>query len=346
MRRAVIISLGLLAALAAAACSPAPASPTIAALLTRPLVTRAPGSPPETPAPGESLPSGSGSASPSAAPTTSIPTSTPAPPTPVIPAGLYATSLDIVPDPPTRGSDLEFYGTFANTTGIVQNFRWVVFIYRPDNPVKSFGQTTVTSSSVDIGAQTKKSLGSWKLPLGGPCENFVARIAWMDQNNQTTPFLQPNGQPFEKNFVVCAPSDLPTLTPVPPSTPTPIPTPPPGLFATDLRTDPNPPARGSDVTFYPTFSNTTNTVQNYRWTIYIFTSADRAHRISETSQLQTTFPVGVSEQKSLGSWKAPVVGPCEDFVFRVVWFDQYNNANQFVRPDGRGFEKTLAVCPP
>ena len=279
-------------------------------------------------------------------PTSVVPTSTPALPTPVIPAGLYITSLDIVPDPPTRGSNLLFYSTFANTTGSPQTFRWIVYIYRTDNPNTSFGETTITSSSVAVGAHTEESLGYWKLPLGGPCENFIARVDWMDQNNKTTPFLKPDGQVFEKQFTVCAQVDLASPTPLPPSQPTPIPTPPPGLFVTDLRTDPNPPTLGSDLSFYPSFSNTTKAVQNYRWTIYIFTAADTAHRIGETSVLQTAFPAGALEQKSLGSWKAPVIGSCQDFVAKVVWLDQNNKANQFIQPDGQLFEKKMTICPP
>ncbi len=340
MRKGIILLVSLALIVLAAACTTTPTSPA------QPTAPRIAASTPAAVPSDTPAASATTALSPSVAPTTPIPTSTPAPPTPVIPAGLYITSLDIVPDPPTRGANLLFYATFANTTGIVQNFRWIVYLYRSDNPLTSFGETTVTMSSLPLGAQTEQSLGFWKLPLGGPCENFVARVAWLDQNNQSTPFLRPDGQVFEKPITVCAPSDLPTATPALPSQPTPIPTPPPGLFVTDLRTDPNPPTRGSDVTFYPTFSNTTNAVQNYRWTIYISTAVDPAHRISETSTLQTAFPVGVSEQKSLGSWKAPVIGPCEDFLARVVWFDQYNRANQFIKPDGSGSEKTLTVCPP
>lgn len=350
MSKGVVLFCGLLAVLMATSCNSAPASPTMAAALTRQIVTRAPGAPPETPAStelsSETPAPAPAAASPSVVPPTSIPTSTSAPPTPVIPSGLYATSLDISPDPPKRGMDLEFYATFANTTGVVQNFRWIIFIYRPDNPLKSFGQATVTSSSVEIGAQTKKSLGSWRLPLGGPCDNFTARVAWMDQNNQTTPFLRPDGQPFEKNFVVCADIDLPTLTPAPLNQPSPIPTPSAGIFVVDLRTDPNPPTRGSDLIFYPTFSNTTGTVQNYRWIIYIYKTDDPVRRYAETSPLQTAFPVGALEQRSFGSWKLSLGGPCEQFVARVVWFDQTNKVNQFTKSDGAPFEKDMTVCPP
>ena len=345
MRKGLALVIGLiLVLLAATACASAAASPTNPPS-SLPAQTSASSnrSPSATLASTIAVPVAS---SPTGIPTIAVPTSTPAPPTPVIPAGLYITSLDIVPDPPTRGSELLFYATFANTTGSPQTFRWIVYIYQSSNQNTSFGEATATTSSITLGAHTEQSLGYWKLPLGGPCEDFIGRVDWMDQNNKTTPFLKPDGQVFERSFTVCAAADLPSPTPAPPSQPTPIPTPPPGLFVTDLRTDPNPPTRGSDVIFYPTFSNTTNTVQNYHWTIYIFTSADRTHRISETSELQTAFPAGMSEQKSLGSWKAPVVGPCEDFVAHVIWFDPNNKANQFVKPNGEPFEKTLTVCPP
>jgi hypothetical protein len=303
-------------------------------------------------------PLGAGLASPTVPPTSTIgpastalatlpiPTSTPAPPTPVIPSGLYVTSLDIVTDPPVRGLDLLFYATFANTTSIDQNFRWIVYIYRTENPLTSFGETTVTSASVSAGAHTEKSLGFWKLPLGGPCENFVGRVALVDQNNRSTPFLRPDGQVYQRAFVVCPPSDLPTPTPASPGQPTQIPTPPPGLFITDLRTDPNPPVRGTDLVFYPTFSNTTNIVQTFRWIVYIFNPEDPVHRIAETTSTQIGFPPGLSEAKSLGSWKLPLGGPCQEFVARPAWFDPNNKSTQFVMPNGLPFEKKLNVCPP
>jgi hypothetical protein len=346
MRTGLAPVIGLVLTLAAAtACAPAAVSPTNSSSPSTTTQTHpTPAGPPS--ATWTSAPLASASAALPTPPTIAIPTSTPAPPTPVIPAGLYITSLDIVPDPPTRGSALLFYATFANTTGAPQTFRWIVYIYRPDNPNTSFGETTVTLSSLALGAHTEQSLGFWRLPLGGPCENFIARVAWMDQNNKTTSFRTPNGKTYEKPFTVCAPADLPSATPPPPSPPTPIATPPPGLFVTDLRTDPNPPTLGSNLVFYPSFSNTTNTVQNYRWAIYIFQADDPTHRIGETSVLQTAFPVGVSEQQSLGSWKAPVVGPCQDFAAQVVWLDQNNKANPFIQPDGRSFEKKLTICPP
>jgi len=135
-----------------------------------------------------------------------FPTSTPPPPTPVIPSGLYATSLQTIPELPTRGTDLVFYSTFANNTNSPITFRWVVRIFKLDNLTKSFGQTTNTLfTDLGPGARNQTSLGNWKLPLGGPCEDFIARIYFIDQNNQENPFKQPNGQIFEKSMAVCPP---------------------------------------------------------------------------------------------------------------------------------------------
>ena len=348
MRKGIVLVLALVV-LGPTACSPTPAAPTQVSLpsqtaivstttVTPSVASSASPTTPSTPV--------SALVSPTLASTTPIPTSTPAPPTPVIPAGLYVTSLDMVTDPPARGLDLLFYATFANTTSSNQSFRWIVYIYRSDNLVTSFGETTVTSASLAGGAHTEKSLGFWKLPLGGPCENFVGRVALVDQNNRSTPFLRPDGQIYQRAFAVCPPGDLPTPTPAALGQPTPVPTPLPGLFMTDLRTDPNPPVRGSDLAFYPTFSNTTTSVQNYRWIVYIFTSDDSAHRIGETTSTQSGFPPGVTEAKSLGAWKLPLGGPCQEFVARPAWLDPNNKSTQFFKPDGMAFEKKLNVCQP
>jgi hypothetical protein len=346
MRQGLAIAIALIA-LASTACATTTTTPTQA---SAPIQTTVPPSitplgasvvPPTTMA--TLLPT---LTSPATATTTPIPTSTSAPPTPVIPAGLYVTSLDIVTDPPARGLELLFYATFANTTSTNQSFRWIVYIYRSDNLATSFGETTVTSASLSAGAHTEKSLGFWKLPLGGPCEDFVGRVALVDQNNRSTPFLRPDGQVYQRAFAVCPPGDLPTPTPAAPGQPTQVPTPPPGLFITDMRTDPNPPIPGSELAFYPTFSNTTGTVQNYRWIVYIYNPDDPVRRIGETTSTQIGFPPGVTEAKSLGSWKLPSGGQCQGYVARPAWFDSNNKTTQFLKPDGLPFEKKLSVCTP
>lgn len=134
-----------------------------------------------------------------------LPTSTPAPPTPVIPPGLYVVYLNTIPDPPVRGTELTFFVGFANNTSNVQTFRWIVYIYKADNLARSFGETTVTSTSAPPGAEQARSLGYWKLPLGGPCESYIARVDLLDQDNHPAEFKQPNGQLFQKDLLVCPP---------------------------------------------------------------------------------------------------------------------------------------------
>ena len=136
---------------------------------------------------------------------TPLPTSTAAPPTPVIPPGLYVTYLYTTPDPPVRGTELKFTVAFANSTGKVQTFRWIVYIYRIDNLRRSFGETTVTTTDAPLGAMEEKGLGYWRISLGEPCEDFIARVAWLDQDNRAAQFKSPNGQPFERKLTVCPP---------------------------------------------------------------------------------------------------------------------------------------------
>lgn len=287
-------------------------------------------------------------AQPSASLATSVaPTPVPATPrpSPTIPPGLYVTSLRIDPNPPTRGSDLVFHATFLNTTGTVQNFKWLVYIYRPETPTRSYSETTLTMSSIPVGTSEFKSLGAWKLPLGGPCENFFARVAWFDENNKAINFTKPDSQLFSQDFSVCAPGDLPPAPPPPTATPTRTPTFAPGVFALDLRTEPNPATRGSDLKFYVTFVNTTGSPQTTRWNVYLFKPGDR-NSYGEVTQTTTTLANGINEYPSLGVWKLPLGGPCEDFVARVGWFDNENKVKMFVKFENQTFEKPFAVCPP
>lgn len=136
---------------------------------------------------------------------TPLPTSTPAPPTPVIPEGLYVTYMYTRPDPPQRGENTTFTVAFVNDANADYGFRWIVHIFKMDNLKNSYGETTVTRTVIPPGAHEEQSLGYWKLPLGGPCETFVARVDMIDDNNQSSQFKQPGGQLFEQPVEVCPP---------------------------------------------------------------------------------------------------------------------------------------------
>jgi hypothetical protein len=138
-----------------------------------------------------------------------IPTGVPAsvaptavPPTPK--PGLFVTDLRIQPAP-QRGVDLTFFPTFTNNSGNMMTFTWRVLIYKADNLATSFSDTTWTLSNFTTNPGEVQSLGKWNLPLGGPCENYFARVGWQDANNQTQLFLKPDGAVFVKSFTVCPP---------------------------------------------------------------------------------------------------------------------------------------------
>ena len=138
-----------------------------------------------------------------------LPTAIPAsvPPTTVPPTpkpGLFVTDMRIQPAP-QRGVDLTFFPTFTNTGGNQMTFTWRVFIYKADNLATSYSDTSWLLTNFTTTPGEVQSLGKWNLPLGGGCENYVARVGWQDANNQTQFFMQPDGTVFSKSFTVCPP---------------------------------------------------------------------------------------------------------------------------------------------
>lgn len=122
---------------------------------------------------------------------------------PTAPAGLYVTDLQIAPSLPTVGNTFTFTASFLNTATGEQNMKWRVLIYRAAAAQKSYSDTTWLASSFPVGASVKLSDGDWYLPLGTPCDYYFARVVWMDGNNQSIPFLTPDGRVFEKGFNTC-----------------------------------------------------------------------------------------------------------------------------------------------
>lgn len=138
-----------------------------------------------------------------------IPTMPSAPPSPTAPpatprAGLFVTDLRIQPSP-VRGTPLTFFPKFVNTLGTQMTFTWRVYIYRANDLSRSYSETTFTQTHFSATPGEVQSVGSWMLPLGGPCENFVARVGWLDSDNKVQFFMQPDGKIFEKPFTVCPP---------------------------------------------------------------------------------------------------------------------------------------------
>lgn len=138
-----------------------------------------------------------------------IPTLPPAPSSPTAPPptprpGLFVTDLRIQPSP-VRGTPLTFFPKFVNTLGTPMTFTWRVYIYRANDMSRSYSETTFIKTDFSTAPGEVQSLGTWTLPLGGPCENFVARVGWLDPENKVQFFMQPDGKIFEKPFTVCPP---------------------------------------------------------------------------------------------------------------------------------------------
>lgn len=135
--------------------------------------------------------------SPSATPTAT------ATPTPTVVPGFYVTNLRLEPSAPKRREDVTFHVTFLNAAGADRSYRWLVYIYRPDNFRHAFGETPKSVTTIPPGSLEQRAAGTWKLTGGGDCENFIARVAWIDENNQPIPFSMPEGRVFEFPFSVC-----------------------------------------------------------------------------------------------------------------------------------------------
>jgi hypothetical protein len=143
-----------------------------------------------------------------------------------------------------------------------------------------------------------------------------------------------------------SPTGRPSGSPVPQGTPTAsLSGIAPGVYVTELKTDPNPPSRNADLTFIPTFVNAVGAPQNQRWVVYIYKTDSPSRSTGETAPAQTTIPVGTSDQKPGSTWKWGPGNQCDFFVARVGALDQDKRITLYTKPDGKVFEKTLTLCP-
>lgn len=140
----------------------------------------------------------------------------------------------------------------------------------------------------------------------------------------------------------------PTFTRVIPPRPSNTPTSlfPSGVYVTGIRIDPPQPKRKFDVTFYPTFLNTTGALQNHRIVTYIYRPDQIGGRsMGETPPTNTiAIAPGTSELATL-AWVLTGPGGCEDFIVRVAWWDDLKNPTFFNLPNGQPFQVPITVCP-
>ncbi len=351
----LVLVLSLIAACSSAP-TPAPTAPapTQAAPAVVPPVA-APTNPPPPTAQATAVPPTA--VPPTAVPPTAAPSATPAPPTaapsntptppPTVQPGLYVSALRLTPAQPAFNQNIAFAPTFVNATGTVQNFTWKVYIWRADTVTKTDNETSAQLTAFPAGVSSFTSLGSYRYGATGyQCEYFFARVGWLDANNKVTYFTKPDGTDFNQGFKICDINIIPTNVPPTAASTAVPPTPGPGLFVTNLRLQPSgTPQHFMPTTFFATFQNTTTTVQNFTWRVYIY-RADTPNKSNiETTNLLTAFPVGTEEVQSLGTFTYGATGnPCDYFFARVGWIDANNKITFFTTPDGQVYQKGFQVC--
>ncbi len=157
----------------------------------------------------------------------------------------------------------------------------------------------------------------------------------------------------------------PTLTPTtPPPTPTrrvltftpsPMPTVsasptaalPPGVYVTNVRSDPAQPLNLQHIQFYATFVNTTGGTPNYRWCVEIWDPNDSKKSFGVTEcRFSDTIPGGTNERPTLdNSYRIVRGGTCLPLRARAIWITSDNARVPFVQPDGSTFWYNFQVCP-
>jgi hypothetical protein len=118
----------------------------------------------------------------------------------------------------------------------------------------------------------------------------------------------------------------------------------PGIYLTNLRTEPSPPTRNAELVYHATFVNTTGSQQTYKWVVFIYKTETPNRSFGQTTQTTSNIPVGTSEHRSLGFWRLGPGGGCDYFFARVAYFDAENRQHFFIQPDGKVFEKPFNVC--
>ncbi len=122
--------------------------------------------------------------------------------TAMVSPGVFVTGVKITPLS-VRSNELpQFTATFLNTTGQAQSYRWFVKIYAPDQ-AQSFGETSKVDNDILPNVTQLTSSSDWKTQTFFDCLPFIARVFWIDADNQVHEFLKPNGANPATGFTVC-----------------------------------------------------------------------------------------------------------------------------------------------
>jgi hypothetical protein len=167
----------------------------------------------------------------------------------------------------------------------------------------------------------------------------------------TIQVVVPSATPVAATAPVAQPTVPPTNTRVPPTRVPVTPTLaasataviPPGVYVTNLRVDPASPRSGDQITFYPTFLNTKDQVQEYTICVEIFRGQDVSKSVGISTCTTEKIGPGTSEFPSTG-WNVRE-GACTQYLARAISEDQAKARTPFLQPDGNIHYLNFTVCP-
>lgn len=140
-----------------------------------------------------------------AAPASRTRTPVPAAPTATavrVAPGIYATELKVDPPQPKGGQYMTFTVTFLNSTGLVQNVRWYVRIFKPDQR-NSIGETSKINSKLNVGSSSFATLNDWHWGGMPSCEPYIARVYGVDEFGAVYIMNRTDGSNLTHNFSIC-----------------------------------------------------------------------------------------------------------------------------------------------
>lgn len=123
-----------------------------------------------------------------------------------------------------------------------------------------------------------------------------------------------------------------------------VPAVPPGIYVTDVRTNPAEVKNGQYASFQVTFLNTLGITTNYSWYVKIF-EPDKKNSFGETAKVASPIPSGSNTLSFPANWKAVGASPCKQYSARVFYIAPDYSIQEFPKPGGDSFQYYFAICP-
>lgn len=114
---------------------------------------------------------------------------------------VFVTALRVEPATPKADVAGTFFATFRNVSAENQGFRWAVEIWDAEDN-KRFGLTTPENSTMVPGDSTHATTG-WLVKGLGECRAYRGRVVSIDEEDNRTTFLKPDGGELWLDFSVC-----------------------------------------------------------------------------------------------------------------------------------------------